>query len=173
MTVEIYTKSEIDSLLPTTSTPPTIPRGDSMGSTLSVYYLLRQSPDFTDMLTPAGLSNNYDWPGACLSCSTQNFFFSLGLRPIKKAFLMLYWIPRSRANSVELVKFDNNVVNIETMANVYSNAQQSPVPGGVEITAEMQALVAAKVDKQIGWRVAGDPSNPPSFFLVKMEVYWE
>ena len=68
---------------------------------------------------------------------------------------------------------DNGPVNIELIAAVDSTGSMDPSSTYIDITAEFNDMVNAGIDKHIGWRVRGDPGDPPQFLTVKLEIYWQ
>lgn len=113
------------------------------------------------------------WIGAVLSGSTHFFPFSSGVAPVERARLVVLWAPRNVANYVQLVSADLGPSNLVEIARVQGNGNMGPSVQAVDITNAFNALVAAGVDKQIGFRIGGDGINQWTLYEVQLELNYE
>lgn len=108
--------------------------------------------------------------GQVLSGSTQFFNFSDGLTPVSKARLLVLWASRNVANYVQLIKCDSGPSNIEEVARIQGNGNMSVSVQAVDVTNQLNALIAAGQNKQLGFRIGGDGVNQWALYGVQLEV---
>lgn len=113
------------------------------------------------------------WIGSVLSNSTYWLEMSHGLAELAKARFTVFWTPRNTANYVRLVHADNGPSNIVEIARIQSNGLMTPTGQAVDVTAAMNALIAAGVDKHIGFQVGGDGVNQWTMNNVRLEMIFK
>lgn len=110
------------------------------------------------------------WVGMALSGSTHRFPFSTPMAPVSSARLLVLWASRNTANYVQLVTADDGPSNITEIVRVQGNGSMGPSVQGVDITAQLNALIAAGVDKHLGFRIGGDGINQWVLYEVQLEI---
>ncbi len=110
------------------------------------------------------------WVGAALTGSTHLFHFSKGMATADRAFLRVLWVPRNTNNYVQLVHFDDGPTNIVEMKRLQGNGSMNPANQGILVTDEFNSLVAAGVDKNIGFRIGGDGIIQWTLLEVQLEI---
>lgn len=112
----------------------------------------------------------YVFIGNCLTPSTKFFRFSAGMPKVERATWTISWIPRTTAAHARLVHFDDGVVNITEMVEIASTGLTTPTREQKDFTAEINALIDAKVDKQIGFQVKDDGSTMSIIYESRLEI---
>lgn len=113
------------------------------------------------------------WVGQVLSGSTHRLHFSKSLPPVESARMLVLWAPRNTANYVRFVSCDDGPSNIVELARVQGNGNMGPTAQAVDITAALNSLTAAGVDKQIGFQIGGDGVNQWVLYEVQLEINYE
>lgn len=142
------------------------------GTVLGVYHLYRQSPYTQEATYPVINPYQYSWAGGCLSCSTQDIKFNQGLYPAQMVQIRVQWICNDTQNSIEIVHTDYGPQNIVRMGELFCDGSTAARNGDLQITGQWNNLVAGLKAKNIGYRVKGNPNNPPLIMMVKLEVYY-
>lgn len=117
----------------------------------------------------------FAYPGSALTASSVRFHADLGLRPIKKALWVLVWNPNTTSGytAVRLVTADNGPANLVEIARISNNNYTSPKVDAVDITADLNALIAAGRFKQILQQTAGNGANGALIYASWIEIVWE
>lgn len=110
------------------------------------------------------------WIGSVLSGSTHRFQFSKGFLQVESARLLVLWAPRNVANYVRLVSADDGPSNIVEVARIQSNGNMGPTAQAVDVTQVLNNLIAAGVDKQLGFQIGGDGLNAWTLYEVQLEI---
>jgi len=121
-------------------------------------------------------STTWGFPGAALTASTRRFYGDLMKgRQILQAIWLLAWNPATGSipTGVQLVKFDNGPLNIESIAIIESASTYTPIGSGVYITEELQAILDAGEFKQLGQRTHGNGSNGCLIYASWIEIIWK
>lgn len=113
------------------------------------------------------------WIGSVLSGSTHRFPFSRGMAPVASARLLVLWAPRNVSNYVRLVSADDGPSNIVELARVQSNGNMGPTAQAVDVTQALNNLIAAGVDKQVGFQIGGDGLNAWTLYEVQLELNYQ
>jgi hypothetical protein len=113
------------------------------------------------------------WVGLALSGSTHRFHFAGGIAPVDSARLLVVWASRNTANYLRLVACDDGPSNIIEIARIQGNGAMGPSVQAIDITAALNALIAAGVDKQIGFQIGGDGINQWTLHEVQLEINYE
>lgn len=121
----------------------------------------------------ADTASSPKWVGQVLSGSTHRVPFSKGLPLVDSARMLVLWAPRNTANYVRFVSCDDGPSNIVELARVQGNGNMGPSAQAVDITSALNGLIAAGVDKQIGFQVGGDGVNQWVLYEVQLEVNYE
>lgn len=140
---------------------------------LGVYHLYRQSPYTQEATYPIINQYGYSWPGGCLSCSTQDFQFSRALLYAQNALIRVQWICNDVQNSIEIVHTDYGPQNITRIGVITCDGSTSARNGDLVFTTQWNSLVDNLKNKNIGYRVKGNPNNPPLILMVKIEIYYQ
>jgi hypothetical protein len=155
--VDVYTAQEVDTLI---RPQPVI-------------------PSFVQLFGPRqgdGLSGPFGatwiFPGP-VTASTKQFLFTILSKAIYANWLMV-WTPRNMATRARLLACDfvNNGVpqNMVVLGEIPSNGSMSPVSVGFQFTAPFNELVAAKVNKYIGFQMIDDGVNFPTIYESRLEL---
>ena len=112
----------------------------------------------------------YVFIGDALTASTKWFPFSQGLPPVQSAVWKHEWTPNDIGTSVRLVHMDNGPANITPIAEVQSDGSMTPVVESIDFTKVMNELIAAKVDKHLGFQVKDDGASSSSIYESRLEV---
>lgn len=114
-------------------------------------------------------------PGASTSTSFKKFWFNRAWGNITWTAFRVEWRPRDTSQAIRLIDADDGVVNRQEIAEVRASDLGpgrigNPSIGAVDITAQMRALAAAGVPKNIGWQIEGDGSAAMQVYHVYLEV---
>jgi len=123
---------------------------------------------------------NWAWPGQALTASTFVIRADHGLGQIKRARWVLVWNPRTSnpasPTGVRLVSADLGPANIIEQARIISPSDQaynSPKVDAVDITSQLNAIIAAGQLKTIGQQTFGNGGNGCLIYASWLEVVWE
>ena len=122
---------------------------------------------------------DWTWPGVGLSASTVRFPADLlkGKATLIHARLILAWTPNSQAGTtgIQTVFCDDGPSNCQVMgANILDSVgTATPITGGQDLTAAMQAIIDGGAYKHIGFRTLGNGTNGPKVYKVAIEMTWE
>lgn len=123
--------------------------------------------------------DRFYWPGSCLSSHTFQFAFNLPHKTVASGTWRVCWALQKKTATptiLQLVNAADGPSNIQQMATISSaNApsQFNVWNMAVSITAQMNALVAAKVAKQIGWMMKSDNSSMITIYVSRLELFWQ
>jgi hypothetical protein len=125
------------------------------------------------VVSPVGAT--WAWGGDCLSSSTGRMRFDLLTDAILiHAKLLFEWTPNAPGapkSGVRLVHMDDGPTNITEIWAVESNTM-TPIVSSYDVTADIQALITAGVDKQLGFQVHGDGTNSCTIYGAILEFVW-
>lgn len=137
---------------------------------------LRSVPDFTNLFGPvqggAALIQNvgtlWQWPGTAATASTKQFRFDLGYPSVEFARWVLVWKPVVGCK-MRLVYFDEGGSVVE-FASISPNVTGGPVGQAADITDALNALIAGRVKKHIGFQAMDDGVNPWALYESRLEL---
>jgi hypothetical protein len=117
----------------------------------------------------------WHWGGNALTASAFKVYFDkLTGAQIIFARVVFTWTPNAPGaptSGVRLVHFDDGPANI-TEIIAFEDNDMTPIVSTQDITADLQALLAAGVVKQLGYQVHGDGSNSCTIYGALIEVVW-
>ena len=102
------------------------------------------------------------FPGAALTANTDKLYASyLQGRTVLLAKWVIAWNPNTDTNptGVRLVIFDDGPANIVEIARVERTNYHNPLSDGAYITAQIQAVLDAGIDKNLGMQTYGNGAN--------------
>ena len=109
--------------------------------------------------------------GARGRTSTRRMRFDLGLGVIDSAVFMVNYTPNASANGVRLVSCADDLTGVTQIAAFENDATATPVYKSVDVTSDLQSLVAAGVLKRLGvqWKY---PTTAPQWFSTTLVIVW-
>lgn len=115
-------------------------------------------------------SGNFVWPGDVLSTSVKSIAANLGdFAKISQANVMVVWTAQPGAK-LRLVSADPGPTNIQNLWPwVEPTITGSPTVSGVNVTSDLNALLAGGVWKQIGIQTSGSAT----INRATLEIIWE
>lgn len=112
-------------------------------------------------------TSTWMFPGSATTTSTKQFHFPFNYPVVRFAVWRVEWRPYSANNRLRLITMDDGPVNIATIAEIAGADRSNPTSVNVDITSEINALIAAKQRKHIGWQIKG--GGPVTIFQVHLE----
>lgn len=141
--------------------------------------------DGSAMLRGVYNGNAFHWPGTCVTAHQAVFRFSEPHLLLKRATWRVCWSivsPQGIYNTgryiTRLVHADNGPTNLVEMAQIDSNNNNPINPDHrvfnrpIDITAQMNQLIAVGVDKTVGFQITGDNCNMVEMSSVRLELEW-
>lgn len=126
-------------------------------------------------LVPQGTAGAYGWAEDATSASIQVLNIDQGVPSDWATALFaewrLVWLPANASNGVRLVHADSGPSNITQIAEFTGNAGGTPTNTAVDVTADLNALVAAGVWKQLGMQVK--QAGGLTIYQSRLEVVWQ
>lgn len=119
------------------------------------------------------MSNSYQWLTGLTGC-TQQFEFEWFTPSVLFARWRTIWQSgNTTGNFIQLVHCDNGPSNLVEIAHVGGVANPSGVANdAVDITAAFNALVAARLPKNIGFLAKGDGGTNMTLWNSRLELYY-
>jgi hypothetical protein len=111
-----------------------------------------------------------------VTANTRLFRFDLGMPPLAWALWRVVWTTRTPYNATRLIHFDDGVVNIGEIGGYIrpdSARLGSPANQGVDVTNELNALIAGRVAKNIGVQIWGDAQQPVTMYASRLELCYK
>lgn len=134
--------------------------------------------NFAGPMYPSGFaginSTTYTWNGAALSnnVSTFRFDFQPG-KTIRYARLICVWTPNSTLAGIQLIHMDDGPSNITSFGECPHTGQVTPIVSSVDITAQLNTLIANGVKKHIGWQSKSNGVSSPTIYKVGLEITYQ
>lgn len=140
---------------------------------------MRAQSDFTfykNAQTPLNGTVAGPWacPGNALSASSHKIHASQGLTLISARWLLV-WNPNNpvaQPVGVRLVKCDDGPTNLEQIARIDGYSYTNPRTNAVDITTELQTILATGVDKQLLMQTYGNDTYFGKIYSSIIECVW-
>jgi hypothetical protein len=111
----------------------------------------------------------YVFIGDALTPSTKWFPFSRGFPPVESAIWKHVWTPNDVNTYAVLVHMDNGPANITRIGEIRSNGSATPMVQTLDFTSVMNELIAAKMDKHLGFEMR-DAGVSSSLYESRLEI---
>lgn len=177
MTVEIYTKQEVDQALAALAAQIPAPGSGGVGfRSYGVVDFYRSSQTFM----PSQVGTAWTFSGSSLTGQTVRLPLDHGLDPagLEYARFIVTWRPNVPAGvgGVRLVHCDDGPVNVTEIAK-FERADPNPVPNAADVTAALRAMMAAaiaagKTHKHLGVQMHGNGTTAVELFSAALELVW-
>jgi hypothetical protein len=114
------------------------------------------------------------YPGDALSASSFRIRADLTNRPVKSALWVIAWNPKTGTSPtvVRLVKADDGPANVTEIARVTGTNYNNPKVEQVDITAQIQDIMAGGIKKHLLQQTAGNGANGPYIYASWVEIIW-
>jgi hypothetical protein len=97
--------------------------------------------------------------GQALTASTKFLMMSHGFPEVLQARFVVVWTPTNLNSKIRLVHFADGPTDMQTIVDIPApDASGQPRASGADVTAALNALVAAKVNRHVGFQGLGGGS---------------
>lgn len=124
----------------------------------------------------SAVSTTYAFPGTALTASTfQLYAASFAGMKLRYARWLVAWNPNTSgatASGVRLIHADSGPTNITQIAE-FTATGSTPRTDAVEVTSDLNTLLAGGSNKTIGYQAKGDGTNACNVYLSVIECVWE
>lgn len=116
----------------------------------------------------------FAWPGTALSANISVIHAEFPMKKLLHARWLLVWNPNTDAGftAVRLVSADLGPTNIAEIAVFRKNNYHAPKVDGIDITNELNAILAGGVIKQLCHQTAGNGAAGALIYSSVIECVW-
>jgi hypothetical protein len=121
------------------------------------------------------IGSTWWFPPVAFTASTKRFDFSIGYPRAGTALWRLIWKPGDggEASIARLVHMDDNSGNITEIARINGQSQYLLSHDAVYVTNQINELVDAKVNKNIGYQMQDNGVNEWTIYESRLEINWK